>query len=127
MGRGKIRTAIVSSTNTVSLGFPYSGTQRATLTLRKHPKYGRDVLFRIEKGQLMCSMGCKATVRFDEGKPVTFRASGPDDRSTETIFLEGYDRFIAGVKKAKRTRIEVTIYQAGANVFEFNTGGLVWD
>jgi hypothetical protein len=126
MGRGKIRHAIVLSTNTVSLGSPYTGTQRAMLTLRKHSA-GRDVRFRIKKGQLMCSMGCKATVRFDEGKPVTFRASGPDDHSTETIFLEGYDRFITGVKKAKRTRIEVTFYQAGARVFDFNTGGLVWD
>lgn len=53
MGRGKIRTAVVSSLNEVDFDFPYQGAQRAKLLLRRHPKYGRDVILQVEKGQFL--------------------------------------------------------------------------
>lgn len=122
MGKGSIFQAHVSSLNTVNFGFPYSGAQRATLTLRTHPRYGRDIIFRIEKGQILCRSyeDCTVLVRFDDEQAVNYAAVGAADNSTETIFIRNYDRLVNKVLKAKRVRITANIYQQGAPVFEFD-------
>ena len=124
MSGAKRYMASVRSSNTVSFGFPYSGAQRGTLTLRAQGK-GKDVLFYIEQGQILCPsyQGCSTLVRFDEEKPVRFAARGPADHSSETIFLSDEGRFISKLKKAKRVRLAVEIYQNGAPAFEFNVSG----
>lgn len=118
-------TAVVESSNTVNLGFPYNGEQRGSLTLRTHPQYGKDVIFQIEKGQILCPSyeGCQVQVRFDDGKPVRFEATGAADHSTEHIFIDDYTGFVSRLKKAKRVRLAVKIYQNGAPPFEFDVSG----
>jgi hypothetical protein len=122
MGKGVIYQAQVSSSNTVNFDFPYSGTQHATLTLRTHPRNGKDIIFSIEKGQILCRSyeDCTVLVRFDDEPPTNYSAVGAADNSTETIFIRNYDRFIGKVPKAKRVRIAANIYQQGAPVFEFD-------
>lgn len=122
MKKGTIYQAQVSSSNTVDFSFPYSGAQHATLTLRMHPRYGKDLIFSIEKGQFLCPSyeGCNVLVRFDDGDAVTFSAAAPEDNSTETIFIRNYGRFVERMFKAKRVRISANIYQEGAPVFEFD-------
>ena len=123
---GKKRyTASVKSTNTVSLGFPYGGAQHGTLTLRIHEGKGKDVLFFIEQGQILCPSynGCSAQVRFDDEKPIRFGANGPADHSSDIIFLENYGNFVSKLKKSKRVRLSVNIYQNGAPAFEFDISG----
>ena len=122
MGKGAIHQAHVSSSNTVNFDFPYSGTQHAALSLRTHPRHGKDVIFRIEKGQILCHSyeDCTVLVRFDEEAPANYSAVGAADNSTETIFIRNYDRFIGQMLKAKRVRIAANIYQQGAPVFEFD-------
>jgi len=127
MGRGKIKTATVVSSNEVYFDFPYQGAQRATLTLRKHPKHGKDVILSIEKGQFNVGVdGCNVAVRFDSGKPRNYSAVGPADYGTTTLFLHGYDRFVAAAKKAKTVSIEAVFYQEGDRVFTFEIAGLKW-
>lgn len=125
MTGGKTYYASVTSSNSVNFAFPYSGLQNATLTLRNDPKYGNDVIFRIEKGQILCTSydGCNVLVRFDDGKPVTYSANPPADNSSEVIFISNYTKFLGNLKKAKIVRISPTIYQEGAPVFEFDIGG----
>ena len=125
MAKGTTYSATVQSTNTVSFDFPYSGAQHATLTLRTHPRYGKDVVLRIERGQFLCSSydGCNVLVRFDDGQPLTFSAGGPSDNSTETLFIRDYSRFVGGMLKAERVRISAEIYQEGSPVFEFDVRG----
>ena len=125
MGKGVIHQAHVSSSNMVNFGFPYSGTQRATLSLRTHPRHGKDVIFRIEKGQILCHSyeDCTVLVRFDDEPSTNYSAVGAADNSTETIFIRNYDRFIGKVLKAKRVRIAANIYQEGAPVFDFDVSG----
>ena len=125
MSSAKTYWATVVSTNQIELGFPYGGPQRASLTLRTHPRHGKDVIFRIEKGQLLCRSydGCSVLVRFDEDKAVCYRANGPADNSTETLFLSNYSGFAERLLRAKRVRISAEIYQAGAPVFEFDVSG----
>lgn len=125
MSKGKTYYASVSSSNTVQFDFPYSGTQNGRLTLRTDPRYGKDVIFSIEKGQILCPSydGCSVLVRFDEENPASYSASGAADNSTETIFIRNYSRFVEKMMKAKRVRISVNIYQEGSPVFDFDVSG----
>lgn len=125
MTSAKTYWAAVRSTNEIELDFPYRGAQRATLTLRTHPRHGKDVIFSIEQGQLLCPSyeGCTVLVRFDEDKAVRYSANGPADNSTETLFLGNYGSFAEKMMRAKRVRIAAEIYQAGAPVFEFDVSG----
>ncbi|MDD5681104.1 MAG: zinc ribbon domain-containing protein [Candidatus Omnitrophica bacterium] len=122
MGKGTIYQAQVSSSNTVNFDFPYSGAQHGTLTLRTHPRYGEDIIFRIEKGQILCNSyeDCTVLVRFDDDEATNYSARGAADNSTETIFIQNYRRFMEKMLKAKRVRVAVNIYQEGAPVFEFD-------
>lgn len=125
MAEGKTYGASVRSKNTVNFDFPYSGSQRGTLTLRTHPRHGEDVIFSIEQGQILCRSyeDCTILVRFDNGKAQSFSAVGAADNSTETIFIRNYSRFLAGMQKASTVRIAVEVYQEGAPVFEFDVSG----
>lgn len=127
MGRGTVRLAQVNSLNEVNFDFPYRGAQRGTLTLRSHPKYGKDVILFIEKGQFLCAIDeCTVAVRFDDGRAQNYSAMGPADHSTTSLFIRGHDRFVSAAKKAKRVAIEAHFYQAGTRVFEFDISGLKW-
>lgn len=123
----KILTAWVKSENTVTFGFPYQGEQRGRLEFRKHPKYGKDVLLQIERGQFVCGIDqCTVAVRFDDGAVQQFSAGTPDDNSTETLFIRNYSRFVSQAAKAKRVVISATVYQEGDRAFTFNVSGLDW-
>lgn len=122
MGKGAVYVAWVKSSNTVNFGFPYSGVKHGDLTLRAHPRHGKDVIFKIEKGQILCHSydNCTVLVRFDDEKAERFSASNAADHSTETIFIKNYSRFMEKMLKAKKVRVSVNIYQEASPVFEFN-------
>jgi hypothetical protein len=127
MGRGAIKWAMVNSLNEVEFDFPYKGSQRARLELRKHPKYGRDVILSIERGQFLCGIdGCVISVRFDQGKAQTYSVLEPADNRTTSLFVQNYDRFVTNLRKANKVYIEAQFYQEGHRVFEFDTSGLKW-
>lgn len=114
--------AQVTSDNQLSFGFPYTGQNYGFLTIRQHPQYGLDVLVSITKGQMLCSTyDCTVTVKFDDGKPVTYSGSGPADHSSTTIFLNNTSRFIAGAKKAKKILVQFNAFRNGSPVLEFTT------
>jgi len=127
MGRGTIKHAIVKSTNEIEFGFPYQGSQRGTLQLRVHPKYGKDVILSVEHGQFLCGVDrCPVAVRFDNGVAQTYDAGEPADHSTTYLFLHNYDRFVGSLRKSKRVSIEAHFYQEATRVFEFDTRGFKW-
>ena len=119
------RYANIASENLVNFDVPYDGPQRATLQLRDHPTYGRDVIFSIERGQLLCRswQDCVIRVRFDELPAEEWNAIGPQDGSSTSIFLRSEDLFVARLRKAKRVRVQLNVYQEGAPTFEFLVGG----
>lgn len=118
-------TAQVLSTNTINLDFPYSGSQRGSLILRRHPRWGNAVIFRIEKGQILChSYGdCRVSVKFDDGKLLRFDGNPPEDNSSEVVFIPAFTTFMKQLKSTKVVKIEVSVYQAGNQVFEFDVSG----
>lgn len=126
MGRGTIKNAYVKSMNKLNFDFPYQGLQSATLQLRKHPKYGKDVIVSIDKGQFLCNSyrGCKVSVRFDNGKPIRYNAVEPSDHSSTYIFIRNYNSFVTKAKKSKKIYIEAEFYREGNQVMEFNSEGL---
>jgi hypothetical protein len=129
MGRGKVYTATIQSSNTINLDFPYNGEQHGMLMLREHPSHGKDVVFKIERGQLLDSeYNDPVVVRFDSDKPLTFASVGASDHSTETLFLRGnaFPTFSARLKTAKTVRIQAPIYQGGNQVFMFDVEGFNW-
>ncbi len=116
-----IKSASIDSINTIFFDFPYSGAQNATLQLRNHPRFGKDVILSIEKGQFLCRFdGCNVLIRFDEEKPINFSANEPSDNSTTYIFINGYDKFINKMQKAKKVRIAAEFYQSGTKTLEFD-------
>ncbi|MBR7634237.1 hypothetical protein [Janthinobacterium lividum] len=125
MDGGTTYFANVHSTNSVNFDFPYSGLQNAKLTLRAGYRQGKDVIFSIRKGQILCPsyQDCTVLVRFDDEKPVNYSAVAPADNSSDTIFLRNYEKFLGKLQKAKRVRIAVDIFQEGAPVFEFDVSG----
>lgn len=121
--------ARISSSNTLDLPFPYSGTNYGTVMVRKHPQYGLDVLVYLTKGQILCNSynGCTVKVRFGDGAPSTFSATGPADHSSDTIFIRNAQKFIDQAKKTKNIKIQMNVYQAGGQVLEFDSPSpLVW-
>ena len=125
MTSGESVQAVVRSSNTHDLGFPYAGPQRATLVVRRHPKHGNDIIFSIERGQLLCSTygDCPVRLRFDENPARTLKGNEPADHSTETIFVPGYRDFVSRLTRSKKLLVEANIYQQGAPVWEFDVEG----
>jgi hypothetical protein len=121
----KSRYASIESENTVEFGFPYEGSQHSTLMLREHPTFGHDVIFSIERGQLLCRSyeDCQIRVRFDDGKPERWNAVGPSDNSSTSVFIRNQARFAQKLRAAKVVRLQVPIYQQGEPMFEFQVGG----
>lgn len=121
-----VRHAIVQAEESLSLDFPYAGSNFPTLHLRKNGN-DLDAIFTIEKGQLICGVsGCDVSVKFDDNKAMKFSASGPTDHSSTILFLEPAGKFVQLAKKSKKILVEVTLYQSGNKVVSFQTEGLDW-
>lgn len=119
------RNATIDSENAVEFSFPYEGPQHATLMLRNHPSYGRDVILYIREGQILCSSFavCTIRVRFDDGPAERWTGVGPADNSSTTVFIRNYSRFLQRMRNARVVRIQIPVYQQGEPVFEFRVGG----
>ena len=122
MAKGVSYFAVVRSTNTVEFDFPYNGRQHARLTLRTHPRHGKDVILSIDQGQFLCRSyeDCIVLVRFDDKAAQRYAGVGAADNSTETIFIRNYSRFVGEMLKANTVRISAEVYQEGSPVFEFD-------
>lgn len=120
-----VRTARVTSTNSFNFDFPYSGRQKAELTIRRHPRWGNDVMVSIEKGQILCHSfsSCPVRIRFDDESAKTFTGTEPSDNSSEMVFIPGYKTLTSKLGKAKRLRVEFNVYQQGSVMAEFDVSG----
>lgn len=123
LSSGTIYSASISSNNKVNLKFPYQGEQRASLQLRNHPRFGRDVIFRLNKAQILCHSysACNILVRFDGENAVNYRGGEPSDHSTNYVFINNYQKFISKLLRAEKVKIAVDLYQNGTQTFEFDT------
>jgi hypothetical protein len=125
MSGKSVRTAWVYSANTINLGFPYQGEQRAKLLFRRHPRWGNDVILQIEQGQILCHSfdDCYVAVRFDDEKLQRYDGNPPSDNSSESVFIPAFGTFMKKLPNSKTVKVEIQIYQAGNQVFEFDVSG----
>ena len=125
--RGKaVHYAAVSSENEAYFDFPYNGGSRLTMTVRKHPKYGDDVVFQISKGQFVCGVeSCSGTINYGKG-PERISLNEPADYDSETLFAASGQSVIKKLKNADKVIVELPFYQEGNQQFTFKTHGLVW-
>lgn len=123
------KQASITSNNSFELDFPYQGGTTANIIIRNHPRYGKDVIFTISKGQLLCNSydGCEVSVRFDDKKPFKVHALEPEDNSSETLFLSGYNKLLKEIRNSKTMIIEATFFQNGARAFEFDVSNLKFE
>ena len=120
--------AMLNSENSVDFDFPYNGGSTLKMGLRKSAKYGNDIYFTISKGQFSCGYdGCRATIKFDDGKPQKISLVGAADGDMTTLFLSGKaSNLAAKIKKSKTMMIELHFFQEGSRQFLFQTEGLQW-
>lgn len=125
MSSDKIYSAVVQSNNFANFDFPYEGNQYARLSLRIHPRYGKDVIFRIDEGQIQCNSysGCSVLVRFDDKKAVRYSAAESSDNNPKIIFIRDYNKFVENMRNSKTVKISAEIYHEGNPVFEFDVSG----
>jgi hypothetical protein len=123
MGRGTGYLATLRSANVADIGPPYHEVP-AILKLQKGGGEGSSAALQIEHASLISS--APLTVRFDEGNAQQFEVVSTTDYKTDRVGIvgAGYRRFIAQLRHAHKLRIEATLFQAGARVFEFDVGGL---
>lgn len=123
------RSATATSTNTEQLEFPYQGGTVGYLTVREHPRFGKDIIFQVNKGQILCSAsrGCEVSVKFDDKVARKLRANEPSDHSSDTLFLQNYAELLPQIKASKTMIVEITFFQQGSRSFKFNTSELKWD
>ena len=127
MGRGVTKVAQVVSSNAVQFGFPYQGETHAALQLRRSPKYGQDVMLRVERGQFVSSHTHDyITARFDDGQLSKFEIGEPAESTTGLLFIHENEDFINQLRNAKTVKIEADFFQEGPRVFEFDVQGLNW-
>jgi len=114
MGRGTAKVALVLSSNSVHFGFPYQGETHAALALRKSPKYGENVMLKVERGKFVSSYTKNfITVRFDDGELWKFDIRDPEDGTAGLLFIHDNEEFIGQLRKAQRVKIEADFFQEG--------------
>lgn len=113
-----------TSSNSFVMDFPHRGIHHAYIQVRKHPRYGTDVLITVDDGQLNCTYGdCQITVRFDELKPTSFSVTEPSDHSHNAWFIDDKGRFIQSLSKSKKVAVELQFYRQGTRALQFETTG----
>jgi hypothetical protein len=127
MGRGAKYLAYTESLNTIEFDFPYQGSQKASLVIRRDPNQAFKILLVLKTAHFLCHEDCAVLTRFDDGAPTQYPAYLPDDRSTNIIFISGGLPFIEDVKQSKKLAIEALFFKSGTRIFEFEVDGLKFD
>lgn len=122
----KTKYAINESWNKHDFRFPYSGGTKLSISLRSGG-ISNAIMFRLNgknKGQMLCTTGCKAHVKFDDQKPITYNLTRPADYSHDTAFIKSKTGFLKRLKASKQVIIEMSFYKEGRRQFKFNTKDL---
>lgn len=120
-----IQSANLTSNNVVELDFPHQGGTYADLEIRYHPRYNKDIIFSVNKGQLNCQYNnCFVSIRFDDGEVSEYKVGEPSDRDSKTYFISNFNKTLNKIKRSKKMYIEVSFFQQGNRTFEFNTADL---
>ncbi len=121
----KILFASTVSSNKIDLSFPY-WTTSAVLTLRKKWNNKSEVVFSVEKWQIL-DYNKKARIKFDDWESISVNITGSSSRKPNVVFLRSEDLIISKLKTAKTVMIEVEYYQDWMQISKFNVDWLNFD
>lgn len=122
MGRGNDEIATVISSNSLSLSPPYDGTQKASLSLRWLRDGANEFVVALEKGQIVCEQAsCALLIRADDGKAFRITGAHPKDGSSDVVVGTLSTEELRKIQSAKKILIEVTVYQNGEQMLEFDS------
>jgi hypothetical protein len=121
------RFASVDALESLNFDFPYKGRNIPTLTIRRHPTYGLDVILSVDKGQFLCGVsGCSVDIKFDGKQPMRFEANGPASHNSTILFLKPAKRIVSLLQVSSTVLIQANFYKEGPQVITFPVGGLDW-
>jgi TonB family protein len=119
--------AVVKSTTSLNLEFPYQGQNSARLTIRTTSK-GSDIIFGINKGQLICYQSCLVKIKIDDKPSRSINmVRSADSGVTNIIFVSSpseVKNLTRELSTAKKLALEMPIYKAMNTVVEFDVSGL---
>ena len=121
-----VAKASITSPDVLKVGFPYTGTASATLTLRRSST-GTTLYIQVSQGQFTGSyQGGKVRMRFD-GQPWKTYAYSPAANGTGmTIFFDAVAPLTEQLKAARTAVIEVPFNGQGRQSILFRVAGLRW-
>ena len=127
-GKTAFKASLLSE-NKINLSFPYSGSQNGTLSVRNHPRWGKNIFLKIEKGQILSIDGYSFDnkyflVRFDDGVVKRWNYVGSTDQSSDIIFISNEKKFLKQLTTANKIYITINLYQDGQYTFVFDPKGL---
>jgi hypothetical protein len=105
MGPGTVKLGWVASINRVNLDFPYEGEQYAYLQLRNSPKFGKDIMFGVRRGQFGSTYERNyVTVKFDDGPLQKFVITEAANGTSGLLFIGDQTRFVPVTEKQNISR-----------------------
>ena len=121
--------ASLTSENKINLSFPYDGNQNGILSIRNHPRFGKDIFFKINKGQILSIDGYSYDnkyflVRFDDGDVKWWNYLEAADQSSDIIFVSNEIKFKEKLTNSSNIYLTVNLYQDGQRTFIFDVKGL---
>ena len=127
-GKTAFKASLLSE-NKINLSFPYQGSQNGTLSVRNHPRWGKNIYLKIEQGQILSIDGYSFDnkyflVRFDDGDVKKWNYVGSSDQSSDIIFISNEKKFLKQLTAASKIYITINLYQDGQYTFVFDPKGL---
>ena len=127
-GKTTFKASLLSE-NKINLSFPYSGFQNGTLSVRNHPRWGKNIYLKIEQGQILSIDGYSYDnkyflVRFDDGDVKRWSYVGSTDQSSDIMFISNEKKFLKLLTNSNKIYITINLYQDGQHTFVFNPKGL---
>lgn len=115
------KVAAVYTKDPFYLSEPYFGENRGRLVVRKHPRFGSDVMIVIDKGILKHDY---VNVRFNDRPMKKYYTDEPESGDSNMLFVDNQKGFINELLKSDSVRVEVRFYQDNPVILRFNVSGL---
>ncbi|PZM84851.1 hypothetical protein DLH72_02780, partial [Candidatus Gracilibacteria bacterium] len=62
-------------------------------------------------------------LRFDEEEAISVNINESSDYDSTTVFFSKENTIIEKLKKSKKLKVQIELYQEGNNIFEFDVNG----
>lgn len=88
-----------------------------------------EVIVEVTKGTIPHSLYSDESVRlkFDNEEPLIISYNSAANGNTKVIFLDQTENIIKKIKAAKKLKLEISLFNEGTFVVNFDTSNLKWD